>query len=209
MFLMREETLMKETIKNGKKETTKIDWKRALRHPVMFLKDLYPFILSHHPSCGKFDDHVFTVRGVKFCIGCFTSFPAFFIAFAIGYFTGWGEYVSIGIGLLLMSLLATPYLLYKGLKLRSKGFNMFSKASFGVAFAVYSFIVLNYFPNITIAFLLVFYTGSLLTAIINLKRVVEMENICKKCPMYKDFPRCDGFMDIIEKLERDSFLVKK
>ncbi len=197
---------MRGSIKENEKVEVKVNWRRAIRHPVKFLEDLYPFILSHHPSCGKFDDHVFTVKKVKFCIGCFTSFPAFLLAFTVGFFTGLGEYINLHLGLILLLMFSAPYILYKALKLRSKFFNMFSKASFGVSFAIFSFILLNYIPNTTLAFLLVFYVGSLITAIINLKRVIEMENICKKCPQFKDFPRCEGFREIIEKLERDSFL---
>ena len=38
--------------------------------------DKDPIILSHHPLCGKFDDHVFKIRGRYVCIGCVTVYPS-------------------------------------------------------------------------------------------------------------------------------------
>lgn len=35
-----------------------------------------PIILSHHPLCGKFDDHIFKIRERYVCIGCVTVYPS-------------------------------------------------------------------------------------------------------------------------------------
>lgn len=35
-----------------------------------------PILLSHHPMCGRFDDHFFRVRGRMVCIGCVTVYPS-------------------------------------------------------------------------------------------------------------------------------------
>jgi hypothetical protein len=34
-----------------------------------------PILLSHHPLCGKFDDHLLKIRGKKVCRGCVTVYP--------------------------------------------------------------------------------------------------------------------------------------
>lgn len=38
--------------------------------------DKDPIILSHHPLCGKFEDHIFKIRGRYVCIGCATVYPS-------------------------------------------------------------------------------------------------------------------------------------
>lgn len=38
--------------------------------------DRDPIILSHHPLCGRFEDHFFRVRGRRVCIGCATVYPS-------------------------------------------------------------------------------------------------------------------------------------
>ena len=42
--------------------------------------DKDPIILSHHPLCGEFDDHVFRIRGRYVCIGCTTVYPSALVA---------------------------------------------------------------------------------------------------------------------------------
>ena len=34
-----------------------------------------PILLAHHPLCGRFDDHLLTIRGRKVCRGCVTVYP--------------------------------------------------------------------------------------------------------------------------------------
>ena len=41
----------------------------------LFLSDIKPLILSHHPDCHKFSDHVYHIGKYKLCIGCFTFYP--------------------------------------------------------------------------------------------------------------------------------------
>jgi hypothetical protein len=36
-----------------------------------------PILLAHHPLCGRFEDHLLTIRGRKVCRGCVTVYPAF------------------------------------------------------------------------------------------------------------------------------------
>ena len=36
-----------------------------------------PILLAHHPLCGRFDDHLLTIRGRKVCRGCVTVYPTF------------------------------------------------------------------------------------------------------------------------------------
>ena len=40
-----------------------------------FYKEYKPYLISHHPNCDKYEEHVFKIRGKKFCIGCFIGYP--------------------------------------------------------------------------------------------------------------------------------------
>ena len=44
---------------------------------VKFIQELRdePILLAHHPLCGKFDDHMLSIRGRKVCRGCITVYP--------------------------------------------------------------------------------------------------------------------------------------
>ncbi|MCG7844759.1 MAG: zinc-ribbon domain-containing protein [Methanomassiliicoccales archaeon] len=33
-----------------------------------------PILLAHHPLCGRFDDHLLTIRGRKVCRSCGTAY---------------------------------------------------------------------------------------------------------------------------------------
>ena len=187
-----------------------LSWKLAIRRPILFLKDLYPFILSHHPSCVYFKDHYFSVRGVKLCIGCFTAYPTFLFVFLLGYFFKIFSFLSFRTSLAVSVFLLVPYMIYRFDRFHgSRKFNVFAKASFGASFAI----LFNAFLNAPVpswySWLLIILIGGLVNSIVNALRVLKMEKVCKSCPMYSAFPRCDGFIDIIEKLERDGFLKPK
>jgi len=48
----------------------------GLARRVLSSIDKDPIILSHHPLCGKFEDHFFRIRGRHVCIGCATVYPS-------------------------------------------------------------------------------------------------------------------------------------
>ena len=49
--------------------------KNRLHRIGLFLSDLRPILLSHHPNCEKFQDHVYHIGKHRLCIGCFTFYP--------------------------------------------------------------------------------------------------------------------------------------
>lgn len=109
--------------------------------------------------------------------------------------------------LVLTILLVVPYVVYRFERFHhSKKFNVFSKACFGVAFAILSVAILNLPLPTWYSWLIVIMIGGLVSNIVNSLRVFKMERVCKKCPMHDMFPKCDGFKSIVEKLERDGFL---
>ena len=45
----------------------------------LLLSDLKPIMLSHHPNCDKFSNHVYHLGKRHLCIGCFTFYPSIII----------------------------------------------------------------------------------------------------------------------------------
>jgi len=43
-------------------------------------------LLAHHPDCPPFRTHTFSIRSVRFCIGCFIGYPAAIAGIFLGYF---------------------------------------------------------------------------------------------------------------------------
>jgi multisubunit Na+/H+ antiporter MnhG subunit len=44
-----------------------------------------PYLLSHHPNCEKYEEHVFKIREKKFCIGCFIGYPAAIVGIGVSF----------------------------------------------------------------------------------------------------------------------------
>lgn len=197
-------------LENEGKNHFSLNWKLAIKKPKLFLKDLYPFILSHHPDCVYFKDHYFSVKGVKLCVGCFTAYPTFLFVFLSGYFFKVFSFLSFRTSLIVSLLLVLPYVIYRFERFHhSKKFNVLAKASFAVAFAILFNALLNAPVPSWYSWLLIILIGGLVNSVFNALRAFKMEKVCKSCPMYSEFPRCDGFIEIIEKLERDGFLNAK
>ncbi|WP_371806796.1 hypothetical protein [Candidatus Lokiarchaeum ossiferum] len=61
------------------KLTTKEELKIVFRR-------IKPLLLSHHPDCEKFHDHVLHIGRNRFCIGCFVGYPSILLSFLISNF---------------------------------------------------------------------------------------------------------------------------
>ncbi|MBU3901762.1 MAG: hypothetical protein KKE04_00135, partial [Candidatus Thermoplasmatota archaeon] len=52
-----------------------------------FLRNITPLLLSHHPDCSKFENHVFHVGKIKICAGCSIVYPAILFSMIVIYIT--------------------------------------------------------------------------------------------------------------------------
>jgi len=53
--------------------------------------------------------------------------------------------------------------------------------------------------------MLAFLIYMLLNAIVAVTRVYKNEKTCMKCPMYKDYPLCDGYGELVRAWVREGF----
>jgi len=165
-----------------------------------------PFILSHHPECAYFSSDYITVRGVKLCIGCtfvFSSAVLFVIIDIIWHV--WSLFLVTHWELLLL-LAVIELVYYAGFGKNIKSFKILSKISLGILYA--SVVLAIYHTNLPelIKWYVLFLTYMLMNASIIGIRLYKVTKTCKKCPMYKDYPLCDGFKQIMLRLEKDGFV---
>ncbi|MDQ1371210.1 MAG: hypothetical protein QG582_124 [Candidatus Thermoplasmatota archaeon] len=144
--------------------------------------DRDPIILSHHPLCGRFDDHVLKVGGRRVCIGCVTVYPsavaAALLLLALGQ-TSFSALFPLALGLFAANLLR---FVAKGHRL-SALFNAFLGAS--LAAAILS--AVNAPGDLRLAVVVFVLAVASVFHLVKGRRVFKT---CRRCPRYQEFPRC-------------------
>ena len=142
-----------------------------------------PMVLSHHPLCGRFDDHVFVLRGRKVCRGCATAYPVAIVA--------------------LLTLMAVWPLPYDGLFFLSVVAFILNLGRFLVRRRIMTDILFNSLLGVSLAAVI----ASALTApsgertviaavavfvfiAFNLLKGYRMFSTCRRCPSSPRFPDC-------------------
>ncbi len=183
-----------------------------LRRPLRFIKAVSPLLTSHHPFCSVYEGHLFTLRGRKWCIGCFFNSLSFFMA----------------LGLLIVSSIAVPlmidrsYLFWGGAALVMVSFVMsalhltdnrklkvLSKLILGSSFACISWAILladGLTVNLELKAALIFTLYLAIVAVLGFRRIVEIEKECKACEYEMRWSKCPGFKDILCPLVDSKFL---
>ena len=144
--------------------------------------DRDPIILSHHPLCGKFEDHVFMIRGRYVCIGCATVYPSAILAvllLSIMHSTSFEIAFPIALSAFALNLIR---FLSKSHRL-SILFNACLGASLGASLlsaihAPENLQLAVVFVGLAVAFSFSFLKGHRVFA------------TCKRCPSYREFPAC-------------------
>lgn len=140
-----------------------------------------PILLAHHPLCGRFDDHLQTVKGRKVCRGCLTVYPSFALALAL-LFMGRPEFVmAFAVSLMLFALQLPRFVVHGGRW--PVFFNLVLGSS--LALAAYSAIVCP--PELRI------YVHPFIISVIVVFEYLKgrrMLKRCKECPDRASYPRC-------------------
>lgn len=154
---------------------------------------LGPYRLSHHPFCDQFKNHVYIIRGKKYCRGCIMQYSGMVISFIVlfpGVLFGWLHIQSdIEVGfvlyILILPTLITSFLI-ENRKLKDT-----ARFLLGVSF-ILAFIQLVLTPDWIIKgwILLNFIPGYIY---LNKKREKNNNHICEKCPEKNNQPNCTGY----------------
>ncbi|MFW9833888.1 MAG: hypothetical protein ACFFEK_07845 [Candidatus Thorarchaeota archaeon] len=191
-----------------------LNFRRVIRHPLLFLRTTDPFITAHHPTCSHFDSHSVTIRGRRWCVGCTFNSLSFFVAMFLGllvwiynpiilgrFFLFWGGVV----GSVLYFLLSLS-----GIADRSTKTKITSKFLLGSSFAgvCWSILLINglFSPGLEVKllFILALYLG--FVTILNAKRSMEVFKECEECEYKMRWSKCPGFREIACKLVEEGFV---
>ncbi len=160
---------------------------------------LRPILLSHHPLCETFSNsnHTFQIKGIKFCIGCFITYPTALIFYLLGTVTG------------LFDLFTTPQLWYFGFGLcgvyivsilgltKTKTIKIITKflIGCGIGFCVAALWSLPHTSIQKLALIFFYFlTGHVF---INTMRLWDIYKTCRKCEYDCDWQHCPGMAPIL------------
>ena len=77
-----------------------------------FLRNYWPLLLSHHPSCPSYQNHTLNFSKIRLCIGCFIGYPSALLSILLGIFYIYPAFTQkfwlllIGISLFMFQLLS-------------------------------------------------------------------------------------------------------
>lgn len=140
-----------------------------------------PILLAHHPLCGRFDDHLLTIRGRKVCRGCVTVYPALMVMLVL-LFMGRPTFEAAFIASLFLFSFQLLRFVMSGRKV-SIIFNMVLGSS--LALALYSAIVCQ--PDLRTHVYPFIITVIVVFELLKGRRMLKR---CKECPDLASYPRC-------------------
>ncbi len=144
--------------------------------------DKDPIILSHHPLCGRFDDHVFQIGGHYVCIGCTTVYPS---ALATGIFLVLSDLNSFALTILLaLSSFGVNLLRFK---IKNHRLSILLNASLGISLGA-SFFSAAYAPEDLRPFVIL--AGLAVVVLFSYVKGHRVFVTCKACERYPEFPSC-------------------
>lgn len=144
--------------------------------------DSDPIILSHHPLCGKFDDHVFKIGGRHVCIGCATVYPSAIItALLLSIANSSSFAIAFPIALSSFALNMMRFLS------KSHRLSILFNTSLGVSLGASLLSAIHAPENLQLAVVL----GGLAVAFsFSFLKGYRVFATCKSCPRYREFPSC-------------------
>jgi hypothetical protein len=185
-----------------------MDLKKKLARISLFLSDVNPLLLSHHPDCDIFSKHVYHIGKKKLCIGCFTYYPTIAITIILTLF-----FVELTITnlfvLFFISFLFFLAVVLNLLKLTKTRFlKIISKILIGIGAGFY-IVAAIFLPIHIILKIMMIWQINLFGGIIAYIRIKKIEKDCLKCEFKKDWDNCPGMKHVRDKLYEHEFRKKK
>ena len=182
----------------------------------LLLSDVKPLLLSHHPPCEKFDEHVYHIGNKKLCIGCFTYYPTVLITFVLTLLFVELTFYNLAFLGFIAFLFFTPITLNILGLTKFKILKILSKVSIGIGTGFYlvSVIFLPFFLPIHLIFQILVMIVLILmvnwfTGVIAYIRAIHIQKDCAECEYKGDWNSCPTMKPIIDKLNEHNFKTKK
>ena len=182
--------------------------KKKLSRTSLFLSDFKPILLSHHPNCEMYSNHVYHIGKYKLCIGCFTLYPTivFTIIFTL-------LFVELNLETIIFIfnisfLFFTPLILNILGYTKYKFLKIFSKVSLGIGIGLYLIAIFS-LPFHPIFKILTLLEVNMYIGIIAYIRARHIKKDCAQCEFEGDWDRCPGMKPIRDKLYAHGFRHKR
>ena len=182
--------------------------KKKLSRASLFLSDFKPILLSHHPNCEMYSNHVYHLGKYKFCIGCFTLYPTIILTIM---------FVLVFIELKLETIVMifnisfiffTPLILNILGYTKYKFLKVFSKISLGIGIGLYLIATFS-LPFHPIFKILTLFEINMYIGIIAYIRARHIKKDCAQCEFQGNWDSCPGMKPIRDKLYEHGFRQKK
>ncbi|MHA2271789.1 MAG: hypothetical protein ACXACI_07990 [Candidatus Hodarchaeales archaeon] len=168
--------------------------RRVIQTILMAYQALWRFLLAHHPLCDPFRADVVTIRNIRFCKGCLTTYPPFLGGIVVGYiFLLFGFAFPSGIAslsfLVWWTFLGLGFFLVKDTFFLRKIKTGIRILAFGISGLIFDGLLsLNRLDLIFLAYLLAI--G--LSAFVMHFRLKKLNETCAQCPEFSYRGRCSG-----------------
>ena len=174
----------------------------------LLLSDFKPMLLSHHPNCDKFTNHVYHVGKHLLCIGCFTFYPVIIITIILTLL-----FVDLNIyNLIIMYLISfiffIPIILSVVGLTKYRFLKIFAKASNGLGVGLH-LVSVFLLPFLLIIKILTLFEINFLIGAIAYIRANHIKKDCSKCDYQGDWDICPGMKNIRDKLYEHGFRERK
>ncbi len=147
-------------------------------------------ILSHHPLCRHFDEHVIEIRGRKYCKGCLLSYPTMIITLISGLFIPAFQNFTY-FDFLILALITILISLGRLIPFRSNSLSIILRINFGLSLG-FGLLSILLAPDIFYV-VMIFFSFALIHGSIVFFKWKKFFEPCKECEYYPHFPACPGF----------------
>lgn len=167
----------------------------------LYYKSLKPILLSHHPSCESFSEHVFNLGKYKLCIGCFIGYPIAILGVIILYFINLIVMLNPTLLFLCGVILMASFLLSPLKLTRKRIIKIIQKILFNLGGAFIFWWIFTLPNPFIINFILFFFIFGILLSLVNAYHAYSFYKTCKKCEFSFDWENCPGFKALFEYCE--------
>jgi len=142
-----------------------------------------PIILSHHPLCGAFSDHYFSIRGHYVCKGCITVYPVAIITIILMSLFDVTTFSFLFYTALVFFILNC----YRFVIPRREIVNNIMNIMLGISLGAVVLSVIHVPNDISLSWgIIVLVVASIFIFL----KGFRVFNVCRHCPRYDSFPRC-------------------
>lgn len=151
-----------------------------------------PLILSHHPLCCGFDEHVVEIGGRKYCKGCLFSYPTMVATLLIGLFAPVFQNLAYT-DFLVFALITLLIGLGRLIPSKSNFLSIALRMNLGLSLG-FGWLSILLAPGIFHA-VIIFSFFAAIHGIIAFFKWKKFFEPCRECEHYSNLPVCPGFVE--------------